>query len=236
MFEHQLAGVWDLMYRGGRGKDYHGEARLVAETIRQRKPAASSLLDVGCGTGEHLASLAKTFEHTEGIDLSPAMTAAAAAKVPGAGFHVGDMCDFDLGRTFDAVVSLYTVVGYLPSLESLTAAIERMAAHLAPGGVLIVEPWWFTEKFLDGYVATDVVNGEDRTVARMSHTVRREGRAHMDIHYLVAGDGGIEHFTEQHSFGLWSRDEYLEAFANAGCTVEYVEDVLYCGMFVGGRG
>lgn len=235
MFDRQLAEVWDLIYQSGRGKDYHAEAKLVAETVWARKPDAASLLDVGCGTGEHLAALSELFDHVEGIDLSEHMISVAQAKVPRANCHVGDMCDFDLSRTFDAVVSLYTVVGYLPSLEALGAAFERMVGHLSPDGVLIVEPWWFKEQFIDGYVAGDVVRGDGRTVARVSRTERRGERAHMDIHYLVADQHGIERFTESQVFSLWTREEYLKAFADAGFTAEYFENTLYCGMFVGQR-
>ncbi|MYW93046.1 class I SAM-dependent methyltransferase [Amycolatopsis rubida] len=232
MFEEDLAGVWDLVYENGRGKDYPGEARWVAETIRRLAPSADSVLDVGCGTGGHLATLAKEFRHAEGVDLSPAMAAIAAAKAPGAAVHVGDMCELDLGRRFDAVVSLYTVVGYLPSAAALRTAVRRMAGHLNPGGVLLVEPWWFAERFLDGYVAADVVEAPGRTIARMSHTARRADRARMQIDYLVAEDDGIRFFAEEHDFGLWSRTEYEQAFDAAGCDVEYVDDVLYCGVFV----
>ena len=235
MFEQRLAGVWDLIYREGRGKDYRAEADLVAKIIRDRRPDAASLLDVGCGTGEHLTALSGLFDHVEGVDLSESMISVARAKLPGVPLHVGDMRDFDLRRTYDAVVSLYTVVGYLPSLEALGAAVGRMVGHLAPGGVLIVEPWWFAERFIDGYIAGDVVRGEGCTVSRVSRTRRREDRAHMDIHYVVADRHGVEHFTETHVFGLWTREEYVQAFEEAGCAVEYVEDTLYCGMFVGRR-
>ncbi|MFI0366587.1 methyltransferase domain-containing protein [Actinomadura sp. 1N219] len=235
MFGDQLARVWDLIYQTGRGKDYHAEAELVAETVRARNPGARSLLDVGCGTGEHMVAFGELFDHAEGVDLSEPMISIARDKAPHTTFHVGDMCTFDLGRSFDAVVSLYTAVGYLPSLDALSAALRRMAAHLTPDGVLVVEPWWFAEKFLDGHVAGDVVQEDGRTVARVSRTERRDDRAHMEIHYTVADGNGIQSFTESHSFGIWTRQQYLQAFADAGCQVEYVEDVLYCGMFVGCR-
>jgi predicted TPR repeat methyltransferase len=234
-FGRQLAEVWDLVYQDGRGKDYPAEAELVAEVIRSRRPDATSLLDVGCGTGEHLIALGALFDHVEGIDLSEAMVTVARAKAPRATVHVGDMLELDLGRTFDAVISLYTVVAYLPSLDALRSALRRMAAHLEPGGVLVVEPWWFAEQFIDGYVAGDVVRRDGRTVSRVSRTVARDGRAHMEIHCLVADRSGIEHFAETQVFGLWTKDEYLQALESAGCPSEYVEGELYCGMFVGQR-
>lgn len=235
MFDDELAAVWDLMYENGRGKDYEGEARFVGDLVGERCPGAGSVLDVGCGTGSHLGELVKLFDHVEALDASAAMVQRARSKAPGRDVHVMDMREMALGRRYDAVLSLYTVVGYLPSWEALRDAIARMADHVAPGGVLVVEPWWFAENFLDGYVASDIVETEDEVLVRMSHTRERDGRADMTIHYLLAGDRGVRHFSENHSFGLWSRADYESAFAAAGCTVEFVPEVLYCGLFVARR-
>jgi hypothetical protein len=161
----------------------------------------------------------------------------ARDKVPDVPVHVGDMRDFTLGRSFDAAICLNTGVAYLPSLDDLRISLKRMASHLVPGGVLLIEPWWFPEKYLDGYIAGDVVSDDERTVARVSRTERRgDGLAHMDIHYVVAGPAGIEHFTENHAFGVWPREEYLDAVDAAGCEASYVEHTPSgYGMFVGIR-
>jgi SAM-dependent methyltransferase len=233
LYGEKLADVWDIFYRIGRGKDYVGEAEQVAGAIKAAQPCATSLLDVGCGTGEHLASLSRIFAHVEGVDISPAMATAARAKLPGIPIHVADMRRFSLGRKFDAVISMNTAVAYLPSLRAFCVAIRRMSSHITPGGVLIVEPWWFRDRFIDGYVAADVIEVDGRSVARMSRTERRADRAVMDIHYVLADERNIEHFTETHSFGLWSLQDYIDAFAMAGCSAEYVSETISgYGMFI----
>lgn len=232
MFGEGLADVWDTMYERGRGKDHLGEVALVEELILDHVPNARSLLDAGCGTGSHLAEFAKRFEEVEGFDLSPAMAARARGKNPGVEIGVADIAAFDTGRRYDAVVSLYTVVGYLPTRAALHDAIRCLSAHVEPGGVLVVEPWWFAENYLDGYVASDLVSDDARTIARMSRTHRVGDRARMEIHYLVTTGDEIEHVTETHEFGLWSRADYESAFAAAGLEVHFVGDALYCGLFV----
>src|SRR5262245_45239111 len=49
----EMSQVYDMVYIG-RGKDFAAEARVIADIVRTRRPDASSLLDVGCGTGQHL--------------------------------------------------------------------------------------------------------------------------------------------------------------------------------------
>ncbi|RSM47560.1 SAM-dependent methyltransferase [Actinoplanes sp. ATCC 53533] len=233
MFGADLAEVYDLVY-GTRGQDFPAEAAGVAQLIRARRPAASSLLDVGCGTGEHLRALRGLFDRVAGVDLSEAMVGVARAKLPGVDVHVGDMAELALGCRFDAVISLSTAVAYLPSVEAMCRAVARMTAHLNPAGVLVVEPWYFPERFLDGHVAADIIRGADRTISRVSRTERLDRAACVESHYVVAGAAGIRHFSERQLFGLWARGEYEDAFARAGCTVEYLPDVQSGrGLFVG---
>jgi SAM-dependent methyltransferase len=236
MYGRNLAGVWDLFYGTGRGKDYPGEAAEVARIILDRSPRAASVLDVACGTGEHLSTLRTLLPDAEGLDASAAMLEVARAKLPRTALHTADMRAFDLGRRFDAVICLNTGVAYLPSLGEFAGALTTMARHLNDGGVIVIEPWWFRDRFLDGYVAMDTVRGPDRCVSRTSLTRARSGSAHMEIHYVVADDQGIEHFTETHVFGLWTKQEYLAAFQDAGLDAEYRDESLSgYGMFVAGR-
>ncbi|GAA3507461.1 class I SAM-dependent methyltransferase [Streptomyces showdoensis] len=236
MFGHELADVYELVYRS-RGKDWAAEATETARLIRDRLPGADSVLDVACGTGAHLETLAGHFGHAEGLELSPAMLERAAARLsPDVPLHQGDMRDFDLGRTFDSVVCLFTAIGYLPDLPDMRAAVAAMARHLRPGGVLVVEPWWFPERFLDGYVAGDLASDERRTVARISHSTRQGRTTRMEVRFVVGDAGGIREFTEVDLLTLFTEEEYLAAFADAGCPAEYLRpDWTARGLFVARR-
>ena len=99
MFDRS-AHLYDLIYGF---KDYEQEAGDLLTVVRERSPEASSLLDVACGTGEHLRLVRPAFAHLEGVDVEPDMLAVARAKLPDVVFTEGDMRSFDLGRTFDAV-------------------------------------------------------------------------------------------------------------------------------------
>lgn len=237
MFDQDLAVLYDTVYRG-RGKDYDAEARDIARLVRDRKPTAATLLDVACGTGAHLVPFQHLFDHVEGIERGPDMRAVAHAKLPGVPLHSGDMCEFALGRSFDAAVCLFASVNYLHTLDQLHAAAARIVDHVVPGGVVVIEPWWFPEQFIDGYISHSVVRADGRTVSRMSRTTRDGDARHtrMEIHFTVADTTGIRHFTETHVMSLFSRDECLDALHRAGCTATYVAVPGFaCGLFVGVR-
>lgn len=234
-YSRQHAEVYDLIM-GGRGKDWAAEAADVAALIRTRHGTAATLLDVACGTGAHLAAFAGLFDDVAGVELSGPMREIAARRVPAVPVHPGDMRDFDLGRTFDAVCCLFCSVGYMPTPPDLEAAIATMARHLAPGGVLVVEPWWFPERYLDGYVAGDIARDGHRVVSRVTHTTRQGRTTRMEVCYVVADGAGMRQFTEYEVDTLFTREEYEAAFARAGCAVEYLEGgPTGRGLFVGVR-
>ncbi len=137
MFDRS-AHLYDLIYRF---KDYEAESRDLVTIVGERAPNATSLLDVACGTGEHLRLVRSSFDHVEGVDVEPDMVALARAKLPDVVVTEADMRTFDLGRAFDVVTCLFSSIGYLADAEELRASVARMAAHLAPGGVLVIDGW-----------------------------------------------------------------------------------------------
>ncbi|WP_248962793.1 class I SAM-dependent methyltransferase [Sphaerisporangium perillae] len=221
---YRNAEIYDALYEG-RGRSYEADSQTLVKYIRERNASASALLDVACGTGRNLRSFADAFEHVEGVDLAEDMLRVAQKRLPGVPLHQGDMKDFRLDRRFDAITCLFSAIGYLDDAGQLNAALRCFGRHLKPGGVLVVEPWYFPDNALSGRVMGDVVTVGGQTISRLSHTVV-EGRAHrMTAHYLVAdAESGIRHFTDLHMLSLFSRHEYETAFAEAGvASVEFLQ-------------
>jgi len=221
-YDPRHAAVYDAVY-GARGKDWVAEGDELAELVRSRCPRARSVLDVACGTGSHLRRLVELFDRADGLELSEPMREIALRKVPAATVHGGDMRDFDLGRTYDAVLCLCYSIGYSTSVAELRGTVARLAAHLAPGGVCVVEPWWFPERFRHGYVTASAVTEDGRAITRLSHSVRDGKTSRMTIHYTVADATGVDHFTELDVLSLFHREEYTAAFEAAGFVVEFEE-------------
>ncbi|MFD5424730.1 class I SAM-dependent methyltransferase [Streptomyces sp. NPDC127084] len=213
MYDDQFAEVYDRVYCAL--YNYAEHAELIGDLARQHVGSPTTLLDVGCGTGEHLRYLAKQFSVT-GVDLSESMVRAARRKLGNIAVHQADMREFDLGRTFDVVCSMYSSVGYLGGSEDLRAATARMAAHVAPGGVLIVEPWILREKWNGGVLAHATVEHEGVTISRMGRWRTEGARSQVDMHYLVSEPDGVRHFVDHQDLALYSLEEYQTAFTLAG--------------------
>ena len=216
----ESAELYDLIYASF--KDYEAETEQLAALLRAARPGLRTVLDVACGTGEHARLLAERHGlAVDGIDLDPAFVRIAQAKNPAGRFVVADMCDFDLGRQYDAVICLFSAIGYAGTLDRVTSAIGRFRAHVAPGGVIVVEPWFAPGVLQDGYVARNVGERDGVRVERNSRTEieGRLSRLHFD--YDVTDHGRTRHASEVHELGLFTADEMRSAFEANGLAVEH---------------
>lgn len=112
------------------GQNPHGEADFI------ERFSPTSVLDGGCGTGRVAIELARRGVEVVGVDVDDTMLAAAQAKAPELAWVHADLATFDLGRTFDVVALPGNVVIFVPAAD-LERAVHRLAAHVAPDGVLV---------------------------------------------------------------------------------------------------
>lgn len=74
------------------GRDLDGEARFVDAMV----PRAARILDAGCGPGRVGGRLATLGHHVVGVDIDPALIAAAEADHPGPTWLARDLSELDL--------------------------------------------------------------------------------------------------------------------------------------------
>jgi SAM-dependent methyltransferase len=229
----KTARFYDLIYGF---KDYEAEVARIDALIRERTPGARTLLDVACGTGKHVELLRGRGYACEGLDLDQELLAIARERNPGVPFHHGEMAAFALGRTFDVVTCLFSSIGYARTVENLNRTVAAMASHLAPGGTLIVEPWFTPDAFLPGHIGALLVEGKELTIARVN-TASVEGRLSiLPFHYLIATPDRVEHLEERHEVGLFTAEEYLGAFEAAGLEPSFdPEGLMGRGLYVASR-
>src|SRR4051812_26111572 len=217
MFE-ESSFLYDAIY-DATGKDYRREAETVESLIKARHRAPASLLDVACGTGRHLEYFAREL-HCAGVDVNPVFLDAARSRCPGLELVQADMVDFVLDERFDAVTCLFSSIGYVGSLERLHRAVASMARCLNPGGVLVVEPWFEPAAWRTGVVSSLTIDTSVGKAVRMVTSTRRQSIAVLDFHYLVGTSEGVEHFVEHHELGLFTWEQYREAFEAVGLRTE----------------
>jgi ubiquinone/menaquinone biosynthesis C-methylase UbiE len=228
------ARFYDAVYAAA-DKDYKIEAEKAHQIIQQKKfSPGNSLLEVACGTGLH-ASIFQKYYMVEGLDLDTEMLTVASHKNPDITFHQADMIDFALNKQFDVITCLFSSIGYVKTKARLEQAIQNMAHHLVPGGVLMVEPWFTPEQWKTGRVSALFVDQPDIKISRMNISEADGKLSFFVFHYMVATPQGVEYFTERHELGLFIHEEYMEAFHKTGLEVTHDPEGLdgrglYLGM------
>ncbi|MEX1165133.1 MAG: class I SAM-dependent methyltransferase [Nitriliruptor sp.] len=120
------------------GEDLAGEARLIDAMVSR----GSRILDAGCGPGRVGAFLTDAGHEVVGVDIDPALIAAAEEDHPGPRWLVDDLSTLDLpsrgiDEGFDAIVCAGNVLTFLAP-ETHVAVLASLRAHLRGGGRLVV--------------------------------------------------------------------------------------------------
>jgi len=127
------------------GRDVHGEADFCARLL----PPPALVLDAGCGTGRVAIRLAELGYRTVGVDVDASMLAEARRARPELRWLAADLAtlpDFaqlselagvdQVEPGFDLVVAAGNVIPLLGP-GTLAVTVRRLAAVLAPGGLLV---------------------------------------------------------------------------------------------------
>ena len=222
------ADLYDVLYGF---KDYAAEAAKLRAVIAAVRPGARTILDVACGTGEHAKHLASDFA-VDGIDIEPALVERARSKSAGR-FEVADMRAFSLGTTYDVVQCMFSSIGYLIEPADIVAALRCFRAHLAPGGVVLVEPWFTPDVWKTGIVHMLVVDQPELKICRMNTSAREGDVSILHFHYLIGTPAGVRHAEEEHRLALVSTDRMLGYLADAGLAAHFEpEGPAGRGLFV----
>lgn len=140
---------WHLLYSrfGPVGSPGPEERAIVAVLC---DPAGDGpALELAVGDGRIAIPLAETGIEVDGIDISPNGPEQIRAHPRGGTVNasVADMSDFTLGRTYSLVYCVANSLFNVTTQEGQLSCFERVAEHLAPGGVFLVHssytPRWF---------------------------------------------------------------------------------------------
>lgn len=162
---------------------------MVWERFAARFAPGSSLLELGCGTGEDAIHLAKSGHRVMATDASPQMIEHARRKAESAG--VADRIRFQVvpmeslsaalgAEVFDGVYSNFGAVNCAADLAALAAAL---APRLATNAPLI---WVVMGRFVPWEMGWYLLRGDARRAFRRFRSAGSEWRG-LTIHYPTPG-------------------------------------------------
>lgn len=121
------------------GRRLDEEIRFVGEVFKRHK--IQTVMDIGCGSGEHVKDLQGLGFKIMGIDSSPRMIDIAKKRFPHCRFEVGKMEEYQLKNPVDALVCLFGTFNYLTGDEEIQKFFTTAYKNLKTAGILILDVW-----------------------------------------------------------------------------------------------
>jgi SAM-dependent methyltransferase len=216
--------VYDLLYED---KDYVAEAEFINRTLLDAGNPPGQILELGSGTGQHARLLAEKGYTIEGVDCSAGMVE-NALKLRNSqkrelqdrlNFHKGNVCDFQLGRKVDAIVSLFHVVSYQSTNAEVLAMFNNARAHLNEGGLFLFDTWYGPAVLTEPPAVRVKRVGDDLLdVKRLCEPALDVNLCRVEVYYtyLVREKPGntVNEYQETHVMRYFFRPE-LEQFLEA---------------------
>lgn len=207
-------------------RDIQKDIALIKELISEIDNPG--ILDIGCGTGEHINLLSKTGCKCTGLDNSREMLSIARKRFPeNIHFLQADMLNFDFFEEFDMVMSLFGSFNYIIDDEDVESVLWNTWRALKSGGIGLFEIWnsfpvrQIRKKEVDHISTTDY---SDITIKRERgfRLLNNPSKTIVEVNYVYNIDSltGKKILTDRHLMRTWSINEIEALLAKNGLNLK----------------
>ena len=143
LFGEEYSSAYDHLYKD---KDYEKECDFIETFFPEPPSKVSSILDLGCGTGGHSIILSQRGYNVSGVDRSKEMINIAKRKTDDLNLHIdfinSDINNIDLNKRFDVIISMFSVINYQTTNETLSEFCRVVKKHLKEDGIFMFDAWY----------------------------------------------------------------------------------------------
>lgn len=208
----RTASVYDLIHKD---RDLTKQAAMIGEELGSPPKNGACLLDWGAGTGSMLPHWKRLGWVSLGMDKSPEMIAAAAAK--GITVNPGDLLEWPQGYTvFEAQACLFATFSYAClSQKDLERVVSTLRWRATSGGMLVFDCLNYAcavsrLQIHNCRSATDGTRTVVRTIDKIFDPVASILKVTTD--FLLGQPGGPGTVNTNDEFHTWRDEHTLRAF------------------------
>ena len=223
---HDLAEYYFVIEKGNR--NINDDVNLILELSNTKKNL--SLLDLGCGTGEHLNELSKKGFICTGLDYSKNMLTHAQLRFPNASnFLLCDITDFDFYEEFDVIISLFGSFDYMIDNVDVDKALWNTWRAMKSGGFGLFEIW-------NAIPVTKIKEKPLTTVSKVKYknmTIERQrgftlisddNKTIAEVNYLytISDSSNKKVIKDKHIMRAFYKEEIENIFNNNGFSIKNI--------------
>jgi ubiquinone/menaquinone biosynthesis C-methylase UbiE len=209
----KFAKYYDKIYAD---KDYSAEVEFIKWAVKKYKTGKGTrLLDVACGTGNHLVYLKNDFS-VMGIDLNSKMLEIAKEKMPEVMFKKCDMKKLNLEERFDVILCMFATIAYNLTYEELEHTLKIFYEHLSSGGVIIFDLHIHEDYWLGDRVWINTVVEKDLQLARISPSPQKKEILDLNMIFLIKEKGKVDFDIDQHQIALFNVEKIKKVMSKIG--------------------
>ncbi len=222
----QLSEVYAAMYQSfiNYEEEFYFYHQLLA------KYHCSSVLEIGCGTGNLAPQfLAAEFAYT-GLDLSDEMLSIAKKNHPSADFYKADMRNFALPKKISSAIITGRTISYLLTNEDVLNAFKSINKNLEKNGVLCFD-------FINAYTFIPRIKNGEEIIHEASHKNKSYQRKSLwtvnlqdgftfnwaSTYYEMTENGQLKELGQDNSvIRSFTKDEFFIFLSLAGFEIKEV--------------
>ena len=224
MVFNQYAQFYDLIYKR---KNYKRECDFLEEIFQQYGPRLPrTILDLGCGTGNHMLPFLRRGYEVTGVDQSPQMIKIAERKfrhLKKAKLIQDHLESFVLNKKFDVLICVFSVINYLVDEKKILQFLRNAREHMTKRSLFIFDFW--NKEAVERYYVPEKRNvfflGE-KILERSSKTKLMSHEQLCEVHYTCAlKDNGrfLKRIQEKHLLRYFSIEQMGDLLDRAGLKV-----------------
>jgi SAM-dependent methyltransferase len=220
---------YDLLYKD---KNYNDEVDYILGLINQFSNKSQSIIELGCGSGNHAEFFQNHNYEITGIEQSEHLIKIAKDKnINNFTIVKGDITNFNLNIEFDIALSLFHVISYLTSNQLVYDCFINTHKHLKKDGLFIFDIWHTPAVYtLKPSVKVKRIENSEIEITRIAepeiNTIDNIVNVNFDLFIKNKSSKNIDHINELHPMRHFSIQE-IRLFAKiTGFEIIHIEEFL----------
>lgn len=217
-----FAHFYDLLMQDAPYEEWFA---FLLDVVKEERPQAKKVLDLGCGTGRIALLLAEQGFQVTGVDLSEEMLSIASermyeSKIPPFPLFHQDMRELNLSTRFDFIYSFCDSLNYLLDEKDVVRTFMNVANHLVEGGLFLFDvhsPY----KILHVYGKGPIVEEDEELAYIWVPEVEREQLSvSHHLHFFIQEEEDLyRRISEVHHQRAYSIEDLKQWLSDAGFSI-----------------